>query len=125
MTTFVDAGIHVFRGIPSGSFTNNNLVTFISIGTEFRLQLFCRSDSMMKNVGKFIGLDGSPIATHNSSFFEISNQQPGELRVVNSVRNSTDLTASEQGVYTCRIPLKSGETREINIGIYPSGYSSK
>ena len=120
---FVDAGIHVFRGMPSGAFSNNNLVTLTSMDIKFRLQLFCRSDSMMKNVGKLIGLDGSPIVSSN--FFEISNSQPGELSVVNLVSNSTDLTASGQGVYTCRIPLKSGETREINIGIYPSGYSSK
>ena len=78
---------------------------------------------MMRNVGELIGLDGRAIV--NSSFFEISNSQPGELRVVNFVSNSTDLPASGQGVYTCRIPLQNGETREINIGIYSSGYSSK
>ena len=122
---FVGAGIHVFKGIPSGSFLNNNLVTLTSMDTVFRLRLFCRSDSMMENVGKFIGLDESPIITHNSTFFEISKPQPGELRVVNFVTSSTDLTGSGQGVYTCRIPLQNGETREINIGIYSSGYSSE
>ena len=121
---FVGAGMFVFKGIPSGSFTNNNLVTLDSMNTVFRLRLFCRSDSMMRNVGKLIGLDGSPIVTHNSTFFEISNPQPGELSVVNFVSNSTDLPASGQGVYTCSIPLQSGETREVNIGIYPSGYNS-
>ena len=123
MTVFVGEGIHVFRGIPSGSFTNNNLVTLDSMDTVFRLRLFCRSDSVMRNVGELIGLDGRAIVSN--SFFEISNSQPGELRVVNFVSNSTDLTASGQGVYTCRIPLQNGETREINIGIYPSRYSSK
>ena len=79
---------------------------------------------MMAGVGKLIGLDGSPIVTHDSSFLNISNPQPGELYVENRV-NSTDLTAGGQGVYTCCIPLQSGETREINIGIYPSGFNSK
>ena len=119
----VGAGIHVFNGIPSGSFSNNNLVTLDSMNTVFRLRLFCRSDSMMRNVGELIGVDESPIV--NSSFFEISNPQPGELSVVNFVSNSTNLPAGEQGVYTCRIPLQSGEMKEINIGIYPSGYNSK
>ena len=120
---FVGAGIHVLNGIPSGSFSNNNLVSFNSMDTVFRLRLFCRSDSMMRNVGELIGLDGRAIVSN--SFFEISNPQPGELRVDNFVSNSTDLPASGQGVYTCHIPLQSGETREINIGIYPSGYNSK
>ena len=35
------------------------------------------------------------------------------------------LPASEQGVYTCRIPLQSGEIRDINIGIYPIGFNSE
>ena len=80
---------------------------------------------MMESVGLFIGLDGNPIATHNSILFEISNPQPGEVSVVNVKANSTDLTASGQSVYTCRIPLQSGEIREINIGIYPSGFTGK
>ena len=120
---FVGAGIHVLNGIPSGSFSNNNLVSLNSMDTVFRLRIFCRSDSMMRNVGELIGLNGRAIVSN--SFFEISNPQPGELSVVNFVHNSTNLPASGQGVYTCRIPLQSGETREINIGIYPSGYNSK
>ena len=123
MTVFIGGGIHVFKGIPSGSFTNNNLVTLDSMDTVFRLRLFCRSDSMMRNVGELIGLDGRAIVSN--TFFEISNSQPGELRVVNFLSNSTDLPASGQGVYTCRIPLQNRETREINIGIYSSGYSSE
>ena len=125
MISFIGAGIHVFRGNSTGSFSNNGLVSLNPMDTKFRLRLFCRSDSMMEGVGKFIGLDGSPIVTHNNSFFEIFNHQPGELGVVNFVANSTDLTASGQGVYTCRIPLQSGETVEMNIGIYPSGFKSR
>ena len=79
---------------------------------------------MMAGVGKLIGLDGSPIVTNDSSFFNISNSQPGELYVENRV-NSTDLTVCGQGVYTCRIPLQSGKMMEISIGIYPSGFTSK
>ena len=120
---FVGAGIHVFRGIPKGSVSNNGLVSLDPMDLIFRLRFFCRSDSIMEDVGRFIGLDESHIV--HSSFFEISNPQPGEISVVNFVANSTNLTASEQGVYTCCIPLQSGETTEINIGIYPSGFASK
>ena len=120
---FTGAGIHVFRGIPTGSFTNNSLVSLNTMDMTFRLRFFCRSDSMMEGVGELIGLDGSLFG--NSILFGISNPQPGELSVVNFVTNSTDLTAGEQGVYTCRIPLQSGEMMEISIGIYPSGFTSK
>ena len=80
---------------------------------------------MMANVGQLIGLDGSPIVTSNSNFSEISNPRPGELRIVSSAMSSTDLAASAQGVYTCRIPLLTGVLREISIGIYPSEFTSK
>ena len=121
---FPGAGIHVFNGVPIGSLPNNGLVSF-NPNHMFRLRLICRSDSMMENVGIFIGLNGSRIVTQNSSFFEVSNPQPGELSVVNFVANSTALNASGQGVYTCRIPLQSGQIRELNIGIYPSGFTGK
>ena len=78
---------------------------------------------MMENVGMLIGLDGRDIRYNDS--LEITNPQPGELRVQNIVDVSNNLTSSEQGVYTCRIPLQSGETNEINIGIYPSGFTSE
>ena len=118
------AGIHVFRGIPTGSFINNSLVS-LKYNDMTRLQLFCRSDSMMAGVGTLLGIDGNPIVAPSNRLFEVSNTQPGELRVENLESKSTNLTASKQGVYTCRILLQSGETREINIGIYPSGFTSE
>ena len=78
---------------------------------------------MEENVGKFIGLDGRTAVITNS-YFNIDNPQPGELTVNNTVDLETPLPASEQGVYTCRIPLESGEQRDINIGLYPIGFNS-
>ena len=124
MIMFIGAGIHVFNGVPKGSFPNNSLVSVDATDTMFRLRLFCRSDSMMRDVGELIGLDGNPIVTHNVSFFNISHTQPGELRVANKP-SLTVLPAGEQGVYTCRIPLRSGEMREISIGIYPNRFTSE
>ena len=77
---------------------------------------------MMNDAGMLIGLDGTTITTN--PIFVITRPQPGELRVENSPSQDT-LTDQDQGVYTCVIPLQSGEMRDINIGIYPSGFNSK
>ena len=124
MIMFIGAGIHVFNGVPNGSFPNNSLVSVNAMHAQFRLRLFCRSDSMRESVGELIGLDGNLTDSQNNSFLDISHPQPGELRVVNKT-SSTVLPAGEQGVYTCCIPLQSGEIKEINIGIYPSGFTSE
>ena len=85
------------------------------------MRFFCRSDSTMNGVGQLIGLDGTAIT--NSSFFDINNSNRGEVNVESVVGTQDVLTASGQGVYTCRIPLQSGEMREINIGIYPNTFN--
>ena len=77
---------------------------------------------MMENAGTLIGPDGTIITT--GSVFTITHPQLGELRAKN-IPPQNILTASDQGVYTCRIPLQSGEIGEINVGIYPSGFNSK
>ena len=86
-----------------------------------RLHFFCRTNSTVRNLGKLIGLEGTAITS--SDVFEINTDRyGGELEVTNFV-SSDDVTSSEQGVYTCRIPLQSGEIREINIGIYPTAFN--
>ena len=79
---------------------------------------------MREDVGTLVGPDGNPIDSQSNSFFNISHPQPGDLRVANKP-SLTVLPAGEQGVYTCRIPLQSGEMKEISIGIYPSGFTSE
>ena len=123
------AGIHVFNGASTGdlevpgSLPDNGIV--ISLGTarpEFYFHFFCRSDSMMNNVGVLIGPDGTTVTTDD--VFKITQHQPGELRIENTFSQNI-LTAGDQGVYTCRIPLQSGEMRDINVGVYPSEFNSK
>ena len=125
------AGIHVFRGASTGdlqSLPNNGIV--ISLNTAeggFYFRFFCRSDSMMNNVGMLIGPNETAVTT--GDVFTIAHPQPGELTVENKVPQNV-LPASDQGVYTCRIPLQSGKKRniemsDINIGIYPSGFNSE
>ena len=78
---------------------------------------------MSRNAGQFIGLNGSALTSN--SFFAIARPQAGEITIVNTVGSQSALTASQQGVYTCRIPLQGGEIREINVGIYPNGFNSE
>ena len=78
---------------------------------------------MSENAGQLIGLDSADTSSNN--VFDIGRQQPGELTIINAVGSQNSLTASQQGVYTCRIPLQNGKMREFNFGIYPNGFNSK
>ena len=120
----IGAGIHVFGGFPDGSHQNNGLVISNENQGRRNIRFYCRSDALLDNIGELIGLDGKTTVT-NSSFFEITHQQFLQLHVHSSEYSGYTLPPSEQGVYTCRIPLRSGEMREINIGIYPSGFNSE
>ena len=122
---FTGAGIFVFTGSgETGAQPNNGLVISRNPGSGQRFRFFCRSNSLTRGVGELIGLDESPV-TAGSTFEFPTPYIGGELRVENIVGTHSLLTASEQGVYTCRIPLEGGEVREINIGVYPSGFSSE
>ena len=123
-------GIHIYEGTstPSspavaGSLPNNGLVIATATGdNEGRfLRIFCRSDSMMDNIGDIIGLDDTAIS---SGRFVIERPQPGEITMINSATEGP-LPSNEQGVYTCRIPDSTDTMRNINIGVYIAGFNSK
>ena len=78
---------------------------------------------MSDNVGQFIDPDGNPLTSN--SYFAIAHRQPGEVTMENTDSFQDALTTSQQGVYTCRIPLQNGEMRAINVGVYPSGFNSE
>ena len=78
---------------------------------------------MMRNVGMLIGPDGTTV-TSGDVFTINTHIRPGELKVENTLSQNI-LTAGDQGVYTCRIPLQSGAMRDISVGIYPSEFKSK
>ena len=118
---YAGAGIHVIKGGLPGSLPNNGIAIAL-LGDVFRLRLYCRSDSTLPNVGQLIGPNGTTVTT--GDVFDINRHNPGELTVENQPPRNA-LTTNDQGVYTCRIPLQSGEKRNINIGIYTSGFSSE
>ena len=104
---------------------NNGLVISLDTVLGRRFRFYCRSNSLTFDVGELIGLDGSLVVANSFFNFETPGNG-GELRIENRADFEVPLTASEQGVYTCRIPLEGGEEiREINIGVYPSGFSSE
>ena len=119
---FTGAGFHVFNGANRGSQPNNGLVVSANPGTGRRIRFFCRSDSLTQNVGELIGLDGNTFSGNDYLVFEPPDNG-GELRIENVVDNEEPLPSSEQGIYTCRIPLQSGEMVMINIGVYPIGFN--
>ena len=106
----------------TGTWPNNGLVISNDTLNGTRFRFFCRSNSLDRNIGEFIGLDESPV---NNNFFMFPTPGNGGELSVRSTMSEDLLAASEQGVYTCRMPLKGGGEREINIGIYPSGFSSE
>ena len=117
---FTGAGIHVFSGANIGSQPNNGLAILTpNIHHHF---FVCRSDSLTRNVGELIGPDGNPFSG-NSYFAFDTPRNGGELWIKNVVGSKEPLPGSEHGIYTCRIPLQSGEMVMNNIGVYPIGFN--
>ena len=106
---FAGVGIAVIAGSTLGVQPNNGLVIAAS-GGYFRF--VCRTNSTVAGEGELIGPTGG------GSFIGNTNNG-GELNIVGSP------TASEQGVYTCRMPFEDDGEGEINIGIYRNGFSSE
>ena len=122
---FAGVGIAVFTP-PTGSLPNNGLVISTSPGSGRRFFFECRSNSLIVGVGEFIGLDDSPIVDETNNFFEFQpTDRGGDLSIINNVDSENPLSASEQGVYTCRMPFEGGGEGEFNVGVYPNGFSSE
>ena len=119
---FTGAGFYVFNGANMGSQPNNGLVVSDNLECGRRIRFFCRSDSLTHNIGELIGLDGNTFSGNDYLAIDTLGNG-GELRIENVVGSQQPLPASEQGIYTCRIPLHSGVMVTINIGVYPIGYN--
>ena len=124
---FAGIGIATFAGAPpTGAQPNNGLVISTNPDDNGRRFFFdCRSNSLTPGVGEFIGLDNSPIVEDTDFFNFRSIVRGGEISIENVVDSETLLPASQQGVYTCRMPFEGGGEGEINIGVYPNGFSGE
>ena len=115
------AGIFVENGAPTGVFPNNSIVRGGSI------QFQCRSGSTMTGVGQLVDLDGNTFHIgQNSVVFSVTPIEPGSIQPGSiRIRTVTDLTADDEGVYTCRIPDETDSDVDVNIGVYRNGFNSK
>ncbi len=111
--------------VRTGGLPNNSVVVALSTrsadGVTFAFQ--CRSDSRIdRSVRQFIGLNGQPRGTGGGLGVGFP-RQPSAIAVNNMGRS--DLSAGEEGVYTCRMLGDNGATVEVNVGIYRNGFNSE
>ncbi len=120
---FVFEYSHESSSVPTGGLPNNGIVVALSTRSTDRVTFAfnCRSGSRTDDsVRQFIGLNGQPhgpgvelVVTFGLSAIVVHNQ--GRL----------DLSAGEEGVYTCRMVDENGDTVEANVGIYRNGFNSE
>ncbi len=108
--------------VPTGVLPNNGIVVALSTRNERLTFAFqCRSGSMTDNsVRQFIGLDGQPRSTGGAL-----GVFPGLSAIGVNNQDRPDLSAEEEGVYTCRMLDENGNTVEANVGIYRNGFNSE
>ncbi len=116
---------HAASSIPTGALPNNSIIVPLSTrtgeGLTFAFQ--CRSGSRTdRSVRQFMGLDGQPRGTGGGLGVSFPGQ-PSAIAVNNFGR--PDLSAGEEGVYTCRMLDENGDTVEANVGIYRNGFNSE
>ncbi len=122
---FVFGYPHESSSVPIGGLPNNGIVIALSTrsGDRVTFALNCRSGSRTDNsVRQFIGLNGQPRGTGGGLVVDFAGQ-PSTIVVNNQDRS--DLSAGEEGVYTCRMLDENGDTVEANVGIYMNGFNSE
>ncbi len=109
--------------VPTGPLTNNGIVVALSTRTTDRLTFAfqCRSGSGTdKSVRQFIGLDGQPRGTDGGLGVTL-----GLSALAVNNQGLPDLSAGEEGVYTCRMLDENGDTVDANVGIYRNTFNSE
>ncbi len=109
--------------VPTGGLPNNGIVVALSTrtndGLTFAFQ--CRSGSRTDNsVRQFIGLNGQP---HSNGGVLTVGLGTSAIGVNNQGR--PDLSAGEEGVYTCCMLDENGDTVDANVGIHRNGFNSE
>ncbi len=122
---FVFEYTHESSTVPTGGLPNNGIIVALSTrsadGVKFAFN--CRSGSRTDtSVRHFIGLNGQPRGTSGGLAVSFTGQ-PSVVAVHNQGR--PDLSAGEEGVYTCRMLDENGDTVDANVGIYRNGFNSE
>ena len=107
------SGAGIYDSSNNVALPNNSLVLIEASGSLLRFM--CISGSSQRNIGHFIGLNGSDITKSNTDNFIVARTDPGTLLV-----HTRSLRSGEQGVYTCQIPDETGRMVEVNVGLYIS-----
>ena len=108
--------------VPVGVLPNNGIVI---AQTNGRIIWQCRSGSRATGVGQLVDLDGNTFNIGQSSGVfsveQLDSGQPGSVLF----HHRADLTAADEGVYSCRIPDETGSDVDVNIGVYRNGFNSE
>jgi len=131
----ISAGAGIYASIAATQYddqpiANNGLIIALDSDTLEHgdsLRFECVSNSSQSGVGEVTGRDGTTL-THGAALagggtWTVINpfSRPGAL----CVQATGVLTAGDQGIYTCTIPDDSGNSIDINVGLYPSGFSGE
>ena len=109
--------------VPTGVLPNNGVVITRDVTSGDLIRVQCRSGSTMTGVGQLVDLDGNTFNIgQTSSVFNVE-QPKGGLGSV-QFRRAENLTAADEGVYSCRIPDETGSDVDVNIGVYQNGFNS-
>lgn len=96
---------------------------------ESWLKFSCYSGATDISGAQFIGVNSenipsSPTGVATGPLF-ITLEPTWRMVVENRESSEPSLTINDQGVYTCRIPDENGVLVDVNMGIYPHGFSSE
>ena len=117
--------------VPTGVLPNNGIVIAQDVTSKDRIRFQCRSESTMTGVGQLVDLDGNSFTIEQTSGGFIVQKtgsgsgHPGSVQFRNRVSTEPDLTADDEGVYSCRIPDENGNDVDVNIGVYRNGFNSE
>ena len=116
--------------VPTGVLPNNGIVIAQDVTSGIRILFHCRSGSLHAGVGQLVELDENSFGIgENTSVFSVGSfgldpDLSGSLWFRNLV-GSENLTADDEGVYTCCIPDETGSDVDVNIGVYQNGFNSE
>ena len=112
---------HAQPNFDDRSIVNNGIIVACDACGDITLEFYCISNSTQSDVGQITGKDGTILTNNNVWHLDSPSFYCGAYRV--QARNA--LTADQQGIYTCTIPDSNNNTFEINVGLYPQGFSGK
>ena len=110
--------------VPTGTL---GIVIARDVTSGDRILVQCRSGSTKIGVGQLVDLNGNTFNISKSSGVFIVEQtgsgsgHPGSVQF----RGAENLIATDEGVYTCRIPDETGSNVDVNIGVYQNGFNSE